>query len=425
MDAALRKALRSAQKAHSGCDAELAAAYTEGRLKGVERRRFEGHLAECAACRGLTTAMLEELHPETVPPVPAPAWSFLRWRWAVPAMAGVLIVGSAVYFERQDIAPPAATVTPVAAPAQEPAPAAAFESPARAARNRRDEVAEREKAGVETLADRRLQKEEQVAVAQAPAAVAADLADANKAKNVSELRESDELRKAVATKPAGVVVGAAAETPSQASKAKSVSESRGSDEPKRAVASKSGVVVGAVAGAPSQASKAKNVGEPRESDELKKAVTSKSAGVVVGAVASRGSELKKGGDLGAVAEPPRQSDDLQKAAAKPAGVVGGAAGESSQSFAGSRRQQLQQFREGAAQPPFTLPDGAPLRALARSGNRIWAVSDGGRIYRSLDAGVTWEKLPSPTQNDLVSVDLESETSLMVVDKAGNRYKARP
>src|SRR5713226_7132043 len=95
-DAAIRAALRSEAERLHACDAELAVAYFERRLDRRERQRFETHMAECAGCRSLTAALARMF--EAIEPVPARRlWG---WRWAVPAMAGLVIVGSVVYYQR-------------------------------------------------------------------------------------------------------------------------------------------------------------------------------------------------------------------------------------------------------------------------------------------------------------------------------------
>jgi hypothetical protein len=317
MDAALRKAMRSAQKPHTGCDAELAAAYAEGRLKAGERERFEGHIAECTACRALTTAMLEELAPAAASPprVPALWW---RWQWAVPAMAGIVIVGSAVIYQQTRMEAPKtqmavdrletrSNVAPAEVPAAKPAPA------------------DRERAAARRSV--------------APATPARELKD-------DAVNRRDEL--AVATEPA------------------------------------------------------------RQKQEQEQFVT---APVSVAQAPASGFK-EKGADV-------REYDKKVVGA-----VVGGVAGPAKEEFTGARRQQLQKLQQAAA-GAYALPDAAPLRAFTASGDRIWAVSDGGRIFRSTDGGKTWQKLESPATEDLVSVTLESETSLVVTDRKGNQHRLRP
>ena len=103
MDAALRRALQAGGGAVPGCDAELAAAYAEGRLHGAERQRLEAHLAECDPCRRLSTILLEERLEAEPRPRLAPARSWWRWQWAAPAMASVVIVASVVYYQREQV----------------------------------------------------------------------------------------------------------------------------------------------------------------------------------------------------------------------------------------------------------------------------------------------------------------------------------
>lgn len=98
MDAALRSVLSPGGQAAPGCDAERAAAYVENRLGKNERQSFEAHMADCAGCRALAAALVEELAPEALQPARRPVW---RWRWAAPALAGVVLVGSVVFYQRE------------------------------------------------------------------------------------------------------------------------------------------------------------------------------------------------------------------------------------------------------------------------------------------------------------------------------------
>jgi hypothetical protein len=116
MDGALRRVLKPAAGGVAGCDPELNAAYAEGRLRGAERQKLEAHLAACGDCRRLVTEWMEETA-AVVAPAPGRVW--WHWRWAVPALAGMAIVGSVVYL-REPPPKPAEPVRQVAAalPAQ-------------------------------------------------------------------------------------------------------------------------------------------------------------------------------------------------------------------------------------------------------------------------------------------------------------------
>jgi hypothetical protein len=155
-DAALRQVLRAGQGVSTGCDVEAVAAYAEGRLRGAERRRAEEHLAECASCRRVATDLMDELAPEQPVEEPAPARVWWRWQWALPALAGMLIVGSVVLYQRQQGLRPAAPASdfqiaqlekeasapPAAQPVPAPEPPAERRNQARpAARAAADRVA--------------------------------------------------------------------------------------------------------------------------------------------------------------------------------------------------------------------------------------------------------------------------------------------
>jgi len=96
-------------------DPELLAAYAEGGLAAAARERFQSHLAACVACQ-TGVARLVRLAPDqsaaaraTHARAPAlrHAWmAATRWRWALPALAGVVLVGSVVYYQRSQIVQP-------------------------------------------------------------------------------------------------------------------------------------------------------------------------------------------------------------------------------------------------------------------------------------------------------------------------------
>ncbi|MBI3694995.1 MAG: zf-HC2 domain-containing protein [Acidobacteria bacterium] len=316
MDAALRRALRSATGPATGCDAELTAAYAEGRLKGAERQRLESHLTLCASCRALATAMLQE-KPESHHTAARPWWS---WRWAVPAMAGVVLVGSVVYYQRSQVLerPARQVAQVVSAPAAPPA----------APQQRADQSVIREKAvggGPE----------------HAPA---------------SQPRAGERAGLA----PAGI---------------------------------------------------RRSIPKPTAPEPVAEPASLSEPAVVADALKSRLDENKKE----AAAAPAQQQ--LLTAGQASGKMAAGAPAAYVQSAAANLAKQ--------PFPPAPLPEGAPLRHFTQRGPLVWAVSDGGRIFRSADGGETWTKLESPTTNDLVRVVWESETKLVVEDKQGNRYTLRP
>ncbi len=103
-------------------DADLLAAYAERSLGGREREGFEQHLAACGACREAVARLVRLAPPSAavVPIRPARAW-WTPWAWAAPALAGLVLVGSLVWYERGRILePPEKPVRPMAKAQQPP-----------------------------------------------------------------------------------------------------------------------------------------------------------------------------------------------------------------------------------------------------------------------------------------------------------------
>lgn len=92
-------------------DPELLAAYAEGNLLAAARERLELHLAGCAACQTAVVRLVRLAPQESAAQSRAVAVAAsgaaraqaFRWRWAIPALAGVALVGSFIYHERARI----------------------------------------------------------------------------------------------------------------------------------------------------------------------------------------------------------------------------------------------------------------------------------------------------------------------------------
>jgi hypothetical protein len=255
----------------------------------------------------------------------------LSWRWAVPALAGVTLVGSVVYYqrdrvlERRTAALPAAQTTATPSPPAAPGVAPAVPKPAR------EEAlhAEMTRRGA-TRARKTIPPLPVAEPAPAPAVVDAELRKERSAQNAVTV---------AAGRPAAPPP-AAAPVPAQ----------------------------GAIGGAVTLA-------------EKKAAVR----------------------------------DETSTATAPKAATAGLAANRAqSAALTNSRFDSL------------VLPGGARLRNLLRHDGRLWAVSDGGRIFRSADDGRTWTPVESPTTADLVSVKWDTERNLLLVtDQQGNEYRVKP
>jgi hypothetical protein len=76
--------------------------------------------------------------------------------------------------------------------------------------------------------------------------------------------------------------------------------------------------------------------------------------------------------------------------------------------------------------PTPLPDGSAIRSQVRRGERIWAVSEAGGLFRSEDSGRTWTRVESPATTPLTQIGwVEQETVLRLTDREGNHYRVQP
>ena len=104
------------------CDnAELLAAYAEGQLPQTTRERLEQHLATCAACQAAVVRLVRLAPQESAAGAAAAGTQtaraprtppLFRWRWALPALAGVILAGSFIYYERFQIVAPRPSTAP-------------------------------------------------------------------------------------------------------------------------------------------------------------------------------------------------------------------------------------------------------------------------------------------------------------------------
>ena len=104
------------------CDnAELLAAYAEGQLPQTARDRLEQHLATCAACQAAVVRLVRLAPQESAAGAAAAGTQtaraprtplLFRWRWALPALVGVILTGSFIYYERFQIVAPRPSTAP-------------------------------------------------------------------------------------------------------------------------------------------------------------------------------------------------------------------------------------------------------------------------------------------------------------------------
>jgi len=104
-------------------DPELLAAFCEDALAGQAHDDMERHLASCASCREAVARLVRLAPRPAIAAAAASAPWWRQWVWAAPALAGVVLVGSFVMFNRQRIVEAPQTVAremplPVTPPAE-------------------------------------------------------------------------------------------------------------------------------------------------------------------------------------------------------------------------------------------------------------------------------------------------------------------
>lgn len=417
------------------CDWELVAAYAEGRLGLGEREKLEGHLAQCLACRRMATAMLEE-RPEAVALVrerkaDRPWWQQWNWNWAAPALATALIVGSVIFYQWEQILRHGGRDRGAA---QLSAERQIFERQAAGPQAAARGNVERPRAEALGAVQNPLGVVQNPTLRNTPLAtpVPTRRAGAEPADKTMEVRAFDNLvgparalqqaaeapppppplSRPVPSAAPGAAPGidatarrdTAAETAlAQPELANAVGQSENRAATERAV--KALPQPALAAGATEAVDLANKKVEAEQLGRSAAAAPKVAASPAPARPRSEASGL--GGNPEAARKVAPQSVTAPPAAGVAGGVVGGIVG-------------------GQPQGLSPLPDGVPIRSWIQHDGRLWAVSDGGRIFRSEDAGRTWRPIPSPTTEDLVSVKWDAATSsLLLEDKQGRQYRAEP
>jgi hypothetical protein len=411
-------------------DPETLAAYAEGGLARAERRRFEAHLAACCNCQQAVVRLVR-LTPrsgnlEAARRQPAPRFGLFRWRWAVPALAGIVLVGSFVYWERERIArtgvegvQQARKSAEVAAPPSAPTPAAAEPQPAKSAPA---EAGKRpaESPRAEPKLDERAAKETTVPAAaggfapapaverQSPAA-AAQLSQA----------PGGALRQQAMTPPA---------TPAPAPKAAEAGYAPAPPaEAAGAVAAQADAArskATAMAFRDEQAQEQKRAEAPPASTMARGGTAG--AGVARTAARAAESEKKKGEAANVVG--------LQAAPAAPVGGIEArrqdalsrfakTVGAGSERIALTRSGQLLTAAAASGQwQPLATPEGAEAIDISMVGDNLWVLLRGGRVAHSTDLGRSWRAIADTGAEDAVSILFSDSRNGEVRTRSGRRLR---
>jgi hypothetical protein len=422
---------------HHACgDAETLAAYAEGALSGAGRERMEAHLAACRACQAAVVRLVR-LAPRESAARPAaaaaPRAALFRWRWAIPALAGMVFVGSFVYYERERISgialqrPTSNIQRPFSDGAGVP-PASRAAEKAAAPQARADKEAGKEKLGevfspqpekrlsATTAESGRLEEQAKSAPGQAAQS------------QLSQAPGGGSRQQVLGGAPSGVVAGVAPPPP-----------------PAAAASPAANFVDRAKAGAPPET--AMVLREPEAPARGGVSAPQRKGEAAAAPVApSRDAAVADSAELATHARPAAPPSKMAAEAPSPpalaeapsAGLAGAknlrvrrqaaAAGPLTKTLsAGTRRfalsaagQLLAADDASEAWQPIATPQQARVIDFTIAGRNLWALLPGGRVVHSPDLGDSWQAPINTGAADAVSVFFRDADSGEVRTRSGSR-----
>jgi len=417
-------------------DPETLAAYAEGGLAHAERRRFEAHLAACCDCQQAVVRLVR-LTPrsgdlEAARRQAAPRFGLFRWRWAVPALAGIVLVGSFVYWERERITrtgvegvQQARKSTEVAAPPSARAPAAAEPQPAKSA-PAASALVEKDKRPAESpRAEPKL--EERAAKETAVPAAAGGFAPAPAAERQSPAAAAQPsqapggaLRQQAMTPPAPPAPPAPAPKAAEAGYAPA--------PPTEAAA-------GAVA-AQADAARSKATAmafRDEQAQEQKRAEAPPASTMARGGTANAGAARTAARTTEAEKKPGEAANVVGLQAAPVGGIAARrqdaldrfakmvAAG--SERIALTRSGQLLTAAAASGQwQPLSTPEGAEAIDISIVGANLWVLLRGGRVAHSADLGRSWRAVADTGAEDAVSILFSDSRNGEIRTRSGRRLR---
>ena len=429
-------------------DPELLAAYAEGQLPPKAQERLEQHLAACAACQAAVVRLVR-LAPQESAAAAAAAGTqtaraprtplVSRWRWALPTLAGVILVGSFIYYERFQIVAPRPSTAPARVAEQvAPAPesptgpeapqAPAPQAPSEAATHRGGPRREADKAR---------------AVGGATAAVASE-------KEERLPQTGRELQGGFAEQKAGAVAPVpAAPPPPSPSEADRLAHLESSAERALKKETEPQVLDEAVAqGVPemrAKASAANKLADRRRAQPVPKPSLSKE--LQRGQVAPKGAAKSVMTFEGRLTE---RADVAEEKETKRAGVGGRRqqSGEAAGVVTGLKAQDAKvrgPFRKqirGATHrlaltasglllvaptesnewQPLTIPWRAEVTDFAVFGDHLWVLLPGGRVAHSANLGRSWHPLVETGAEDAAAVSFTNALAGEIQTRSGHRLR---
>lgn len=407
---------------------ETLAAYAEGGLARAERRRFEAHLAACCDCQQAVVRLVR-LTPrsgdlEAARRQPAPRFGLFRWRWAVPALAGIVLVGSFVYWERERITrtgveglQQARKSAEIAAPPSARTPAAAEPQPAKSA-PAASALVEKDKRPAESpRAESKL--EERAAKETTVPAAAGGFAPAPAAE-----RQSPAAAAQPSQAPGGALRQQAVTPPAPAA--------RPAPAPKAAEAGYAPAPPAEAAGA------AAAQADAARSKATAMAFRDEQAQEQKRAEAPPASTMARGGTAGAgAARTAARTGEAANVAGLQAAPAGGIAARRQDALdrfakmvaAGSERIALtrsgQLLTAAAASgqwQPLSTPEGAEAIDISIVGANLWVLLRGGRVAHSADLGRSWRAVADTGAEDAVSILFSDSRNGEIRTRSGRRLR---
>jgi hypothetical protein len=418
---------------------ETLAAYAEGGLAHAERRRLEAHLAACYNCQQAVVRLVR-LTPrsgalEAARRQPAPRFGLFRWRWAVPALAGIVLVGSFVYWERERITrtgvegvQQARKSAEVAAPPSAPTPAAAEPQPAKSAPAASAPAEAGQPPAELPRAEPKL--EERAAKETTVPAAAGGFAPAPAVE-----RQSPAAAAQLSQAPGGAMRQQAMAPPApSAPPAPAPKAADAGYAPAPTTEAAAGAVAAQADAARSKATAMALRDEQAQEQKRAEAPPASTmarggtAGAGAARTAARAAESeKKSGQAANVA-------GLQAAPAAPAGGIEArrqdalsrfakTVGAGSERIALTRSGQLLAAAAASGQwQPLSTPEGAEAIDISMVGENLWVLLRGGRVAHSTDLGRSWRAIADTGAEDAVSILFSDSRNGEVRTRSGRRLR---
>ena len=418
---------------------ETLAAYAEGGLARAERQRFEAHLAACQECQQAVVRLVR-LTPRSgdlaaARRQPAPRAGLFRWRWAVPALAGIVLVGSFVYWEREriartgveglqqarksgEIAAPPSARAPGAAEPQPAKSAAAASAPAEAGQRPADspraEPKLEERAAKETTvpaaaggfapapAAERQPPAAAAQFSQAPGGALRQQAMTPPAPSAPPAPAPKAAEAGYAPAPTTDAAAGAAAIQADAARSKATAmafRDEQAQEQKRAEAPPASTMVrGGAAG----------VGAPRTT--VRAAESEKKPGEAANAAGLQAAPAASVGGIQA-----RRQDALDRFAKTVAAGY--------ERIALTRSGQLLTAAGASGQwQPLPTPEGAEAIDISIVGANLWVLLRGGRVAHSIDLGRSWRAIADTGAEDAISILFSDPRNGEIRTRSGRRLR---